>query len=130
MKKVLLSIVHFYRRWISPALPGSCRFAPTCSSYALEAIEKHGSLKGAALTLSRIARCHPFNPGGWDPVPPAENTVSAYRCSGVTGSEPDRRAVNYLSTSTRTQYAGDQKGMGSVSHSDTPTPRHPDTIRG
>ena len=69
MKTVLLSTVHFYRRWISPILPGACRFAPTCSSYALEAIEKHGSVKGSALTLRRLARCHPFNPGGWDPVP-------------------------------------------------------------
>ena len=70
MKTVLLSIIGIYRNWISPALPRSCRFAPTCSTYALEAIEKHGSLKGSVLTIGRLARCHPFNPGGWDPVPP------------------------------------------------------------
>jgi len=130
MKTALLSMVHFYKRWISPALPGSCRFAPTCSAYALEAIEKHGSVKGSALTLGRLARCHPLNPGGWDPVPPAEKTVSAYRGTGVTGSEPCRRAGNHLSTSTHTKCVGDQKGMGSVLHSDTPIHRHTDTIRG
>lgn len=58
----------FYRRFISPFLPGSCRFYPSCSEYALEAIEKHGALKGAFLSVKRIIKCNPFHPGGYDPV--------------------------------------------------------------
>jgi putative membrane protein insertion efficiency factor len=79
MKKVLQSIIGIYRRWISPALPGTCRFAPTCSAYALEALEKHGSLKGSVLTINRLARCHPFNPGGWDPVAPNRKINSRFQ---------------------------------------------------
>ncbi len=63
--------IHFYRRFLSPlkAQP-SCRFQPTCSQYALEAIEKHGVFLGSYLSLRRILKCHPFHPGGYDPVPP------------------------------------------------------------
>ena len=69
MKKVLIAIVHFYQRHISPLLPPSCRFQPTCSQYAVEAIQKHGALKGGALAFWRILRCNPFCKGGYDPVP-------------------------------------------------------------
>jgi uncharacterized protein len=69
MKILLLLLVKSYRRFISPFFPPSCRFQPTCSTYALEAIEKHGSLKGGWLAIQRILRCHPFHPGGYDPVP-------------------------------------------------------------
>jgi putative membrane protein insertion efficiency factor len=69
MKKIMLTTVGFYRNWISPALPGSCRFAPTCSTYAQQALEHHGAWKGASLTAKRLLRCHPFHPGGYDPVP-------------------------------------------------------------
>ena len=66
----LLSLpVHFYRLCISPMLPPSCRFTPTCSSYALEALKKHGPIKGGWLTLKRISRCHPWGGSGYDPVP-------------------------------------------------------------
>ena len=65
----LIGLVHFYRFAISPLLPRSCRFYPTCSAYTLEALKKHGPLKGIALSVKRIIRCHPFNPGGHDPVP-------------------------------------------------------------
>ncbi|MDO3705539.1 membrane protein insertion efficiency factor YidD [Micromonospora echinaurantiaca] len=58
-----------YRRWISPALPARCRFYPSCSAYALEAVARHGALRGAGLTVRRLLRCHPFHPGGHDPVP-------------------------------------------------------------
>ena len=63
----------FYRKVISPYTPPSCRFYPTCSMYALEAIDKHGAAKGIWLATKRISRCHPFNPGGYDPVPPSED---------------------------------------------------------
>ena len=70
MKKLLLSLIRFYRRSISPLFPPSCRFVPTCSHYALEAIEKYGAARGGWLALKRFLRCHPFHKGGWyDPVP-------------------------------------------------------------
>ncbi|MBN1173919.1 MAG: membrane protein insertion efficiency factor YidD [Micromonosporaceae bacterium] len=58
-----------YRRWISPALPARCRFYPSCSTYALEAIMVHGPIRGIGLAIWRLLRCHPFHPGGFDPVP-------------------------------------------------------------
>jgi len=60
----------FYRRFISPLKPPVCRFYPTCSQYALEAVEVHGPVRGLWLALRRILKCHPFHPGGYDPVPP------------------------------------------------------------
>ncbi len=67
---VLMLPIRFYRRFISPSLPPACRFTPTCSQYALEAIERFGVLKGGFLAVRRILKCHPFHPGGYDPVPP------------------------------------------------------------
>ncbi|MFF5172364.1 membrane protein insertion efficiency factor YidD [Micromonospora sp. NPDC000089] len=67
--RVLIAPVIAYRRWISPALPARCRFYPSCSAYALEAVTRHGALRGAGLTVRRLLRCHPFHPGGHDPVP-------------------------------------------------------------
>jgi len=58
-----------YRRFVSPLLPPRCRFAPSCSEYALTAVAEHGAARGLWLAIKRIARCHPFNPGGYDPVP-------------------------------------------------------------
>lgn len=70
MKKILILFIKGYRQFISPLFPPSCRFQPTCSQYTLEAIEKFGALRGSWLGLKRILRCHPFHPGGYDPVPP------------------------------------------------------------
>lgn len=74
MTRILLALVRFYQRWISPALhaltPWSCKFLPTCSEYAAMAITLHGPVKGVGLALRRLARCHPFSRGGFDPVPP------------------------------------------------------------
>ena len=72
MKHILLAIIRFYRNYISPITPPTCRFHPTCSQYGMEAIETHGALKGSYLTTLRILKCHPFHPGGFDPVPPKE----------------------------------------------------------
>lgn len=69
--RVLMILVAGYRRFVSPLLGPHCRFAPSCSAYALEAVREHGALRGTWLALRRLARCHPFNPGGLDPVPPA-----------------------------------------------------------
>jgi putative membrane protein insertion efficiency factor len=69
IKKILIALVYFYKKAISPYLPGSCRFTPTCSEYAVQAIKKHGALKGTALAVWRILRCNPFCKGGYDPVP-------------------------------------------------------------
>jgi putative membrane protein insertion efficiency factor len=69
MKQIVLASIRFYRRFISPALPPSCRFTPSCSEYCYEAIQRYGLLKGGWLGLRRIVRCHPWNPGGHDPVP-------------------------------------------------------------
>ncbi len=70
MKKLLLALIKFYRKRISPLFPPMCRYYPTCSTYALEAIEVHGAGKGFLLALWRVLRCNPFSVGGYDPVPP------------------------------------------------------------
>ena len=69
MKRLLIALVRGYKKYISPLLPPSCRFTPTCSEYAVEALSKHGALKGSLLAIWRILRCNPFCKGGYDPVP-------------------------------------------------------------
>ncbi|HSM91309.1 MAG TPA: membrane protein insertion efficiency factor YidD [Anaeromyxobacteraceae bacterium] len=69
VRRALIVLIRGYQRFISPGLPAACRFHPSCSSYAATAIERHGPLRGSWLAARRIARCHPFHPGGIDPVP-------------------------------------------------------------
>lgn len=69
MKTCFLFLIRFYQSMISPLFPPSCRYVPTCSEYAREAIEKYGARKGGVLAVRRICRCHPFHAGGYDPVP-------------------------------------------------------------
>lgn len=69
MKKILIFTINIYRKYISPMKPPSCRFYPTCSQYAIQAIEKYGAIKGSFMAFKRILRCHPFHPGGYDPLP-------------------------------------------------------------
>lgn len=73
-RAVLIGLIRFYQVAISPWTPPSCRFTPTCSSYALEAVSKHGAARGGWLALKRILRCHPWGGSGYDPVPLAEGT--------------------------------------------------------
>ncbi len=68
--RLLLALVAAYRRWVSPLLGPHCRFGPSCSAYAAQALATHGAARGSWLALRRLARCHPFHPGGHDPVPP------------------------------------------------------------
>jgi putative membrane protein insertion efficiency factor len=69
LKKFLIFIIRIYRKFISPIKPPSCRFYPTCSIYAIQAIEKYGAIKGTFMAIKRILKCHPLHPGGYDPVP-------------------------------------------------------------
>ena len=70
LTRLVWALVKLYKTVLSPILPPACRFHPTCSEYALEALERHGLIRGGWLALGRIARCHPWNDGGFDPVPP------------------------------------------------------------
>lgn len=72
MRKLLIAIIKIYKTMISPFIGRHCRFQPGCSSYAVEAIEKHGAIRGSWLTVKRIGRCHPWHEGGYDPVPDPE----------------------------------------------------------
>ena len=69
VRGLALFFLRAYKRFLSPLLPPMCRFEPTCSVYTMQAVEKYGALRGTWLGMRRLARCHPFNPGGWDPVP-------------------------------------------------------------
>ncbi|GGK93243.1 membrane protein insertion efficiency factor YidD [Mangrovihabitans endophyticus] len=80
--RMLRAAVVAYRRYVSPALPARCRFYPSCSAYAVEAIERHGALRGTGLAVWRLLRCHPFHPGGYDPVP----DPIRHRPADVTGA--------------------------------------------
>jgi len=69
VKKIIIFIITLYQKYISPLKPSTCRFYPTCSEYAIQALSKYGLLRGAWLSVKRIFRCHPFDPGGFDPLP-------------------------------------------------------------
>jgi putative membrane protein insertion efficiency factor len=87
--RALVAVVTGYRRFVSPLLGQRCRFAPTCSAYALQALTEHGALRGGWLAIRRIARCHPFHPGGHDPVPPGRSssaTMMTERLTQPTGA--------------------------------------------
>lgn len=75
MKFLALNIIKFYKKFISPALPQSCRFYPSCSEYAYTAIERFGFLKGSWLAIIRISKCQPFHKGGFDPVPECKKCI-------------------------------------------------------
>ncbi len=86
IKKPLMLLIYIYKKFVSPALPRACRFYPSCSEYAYRAIGEYGAPRGVLLAIKRILRCHPFNPGGYDPIPgpavPARHAMPA----GATGA--------------------------------------------
>jgi len=84
MKAVVQFVLRGYKRWISPMLPHACRFVPTCSEYAIEAVERHGSVRGIGLAIWRLLRCQPFARAGLDPVPLV--TYSTQHCCHPVGS--------------------------------------------
>lgn len=90
--RVLLAPVRGYRKWISPVLPPSCRFYPSCSAYAVEAITTHGALRGLWLAVRRLLRCGPWHPGGLDPVPPAPEASGTRRPADLISAEEQSRA--------------------------------------
>jgi uncharacterized protein len=78
MRRALVAVLHAYRRWLSPLMAPHCRFAPSCSEYAIDAITTHGVCQGGLLTVKRLAKCQPFFTGGYDPVP--SRSEGAARC--------------------------------------------------
>ncbi len=77
MRRIVVAVLRWYKRHLSPALPPACRYLPTCSEYAMEAVERYGTLRGGWLALRRVLRCNPFFAGGYDPVP----DLPAHRCA-------------------------------------------------
>jgi hypothetical protein len=91
MKRVLMGLVRAYRLLLSPSLGSSCRFEPTCSVYALHALERFGAAKGSYLTLARIGRCHPWCEGGLDPVPDVSGTTQSGLFSRLVSSSTQKK---------------------------------------
>ena len=99
MKYLLIGFLKLYRMFISPLYGNVCRFYPSCSAYALEAVQVHGAMRGSWLAARRLARCHPWNPGGYDPVPPkdvkhksgdSDAEVTAHTVTDDAGESADR----------------------------------------
>ena len=88
LKTLLLTLLRAYKWALSPFLPPACRYVPTCSEYAAEAIERHGAFRGSAMAIWRVLRCHPFVRGGYDPVPATKATID----SGSSGASLRRTA--------------------------------------
>jgi putative membrane protein insertion efficiency factor len=100
VRRALLGAIRFYSRAISPALPPRCRFYPTCSAYAAEAIERHGAVRGTWLAVRRLAKCAPWHPGGVDPVPERTGTTDADRASSSPAAAGPPDAPRHSSTPT------------------------------
>lgn len=86
--RAVVAVLRFYRTAISPIRPPVCRYQPSCSAYAIEAVERFGAAKGGWLALRRLLRCHPFHAGGHDPVPPAVGTAAADQDPGGSATPP------------------------------------------
>jgi hypothetical protein len=88
IKRLLIQVIRAYRYFISPLFPQSCRFTPSCSEYSMEAVERFGAIRGAALAAGRVLKCHPFHDGGYDPVPdnkPDNKKTNNWRWPWING---------------------------------------------
>jgi putative membrane protein insertion efficiency factor len=88
MKQAMQFALRLYKRLISPMLPHSCRFVPTCSEYAMEAVERHGALRGSLLAVARLLRCHPFARSGYDPVPLSVDAKQVAKSDSARATRP------------------------------------------
>ena len=99
MKLAALWLLRTYKRWVSPALPPSCRYVPTCSEYAIEAVERYGVLRGGGMAAWRLLRCHPFVKGGYDPVAKDPIPPKVRDECGTQGSRTGMPAPHRITTS-------------------------------
>ncbi|QSJ17968.1 membrane protein insertion efficiency factor YidD [Nostoc sp. UHCC 0702] len=97
MKLLFIWLIRGYRMFISPLFPPTCRFQPTCSTYAIQAIERFGAWRGGWMAVRRILRCHPFHPGGYDPVP--EKVVKVTHCCSHTHLDSEKNTTQQTNTS-------------------------------
>jgi putative membrane protein insertion efficiency factor len=97
MKELLVWLIQGYRMFISPLFLPTCRFQPTCSQYAMEAVERFGARQGSWLAIRRILRCHPFRPGGYDPVPSIAVSQESCSCKQPNLLSPNDKVKNLLS---------------------------------
>lgn len=112
---MLLAVLRLYRRFISPLLGPRCRFYPSCSAYAMEAVQVHGALYGTWLAMRRLMRCHPFHPGGLDPVPPRRSAALAAGAAdpgqgALAGTQTDTSAAAGTCAAGHADMAGQSKG--------------------
>ncbi|XVN40499.1 MAG: membrane protein insertion efficiency factor YidD [Rickettsia endosymbiont of Argas persicus] len=95
MNKILLLLLKFYQYFISPLLGNNCRFYPTCSEYAKEALTIHGTIKGLWLTFKRMIKCQPFSDGGYDAVPTINSIVTLPLCHSLESGNPEKKSIEY-----------------------------------
>nr|WP_090481640.1 membrane protein insertion efficiency factor YidD [Nakamurella panacisegetis] len=124
----MIAPIRFYQRFISPSLPASCRYYPTCSSYAVEALQVHGAFRGTWLAVRRLSRCHPWHQGGMDPVPPARerrarfgSSVSVNSVSSVCEHASER--VQEPTTPDPTAPSAENHPDARPAAAEAPTPR-------
>ncbi len=124
---VLLKLIRFYQIFISPALPPSCIYEPSCSKYTYQAIARHGALKGTYLGIRRILRCHPWAQGGYDPVPEEGAVIFAFRPSPPNGFRRGRRVNGGASLAGTASH----RAIESVLHewAQKQAEQHPDLVR-
>ncbi|MET3808116.1 putative membrane protein insertion efficiency factor [Nakamurella sp. UYEF19] len=107
--RLLLGPIRFYQRQISPSLPATCRYYPTCSSYAAEALIEHGALRGTWLAIRRLGRCHPWHSGGMDPVPPARERKSRSGSSVIVNSVAGTCEIGQIPAATCAEFHPDAR---------------------